>query len=388
VSEETIGLSEPEALEMPGAEHPPLDVRDVPLEQIAEIDNIRPAYHGIEGLAQTMHLEGQLQPCLVRPAIDRSHGRPFELIFGYRRKRAAEHLREQGISGWETLRCEVREVPDDEQLAKTIIENFQRETLSPIAEARAMEAIKYSAEPPLSNVRVARMLGCDPSQVSHRLKLLTLAPEPEPAETEKKKSATEKAAGQHDILELVDKGEISASTAEVIASLDQEEERQKLVGLVRRHDWGVKKAANWARQVKDHKLEEGTDEMGPVEMLEAADAVALPQLRVRPDLSPAQLSRLTLYVLLRNGMDQEMLDYLAEELGYEYERLWDYVTSLSDSEVSELTERQLRRYIGAAHRWFDLEAELKDEFGLPEEAADAEQSTAAEQAALRIEESD
>lgn len=393
------------ALDLPGAGPVPLDVRDIPLDEIAELENIRPTYHGIEGLAETMHLEGQLQPCLVRPAPeDATHGKPYELIFGYRRKRAAEYLRERGIEGWETLRCEVREVEGQGQLAKTIVENFQREELSPVAEARAMLALKHSQDPPLSNAEVARQLGCDPSHVSHRISMLIGLALPEQrakalpeamleherkerkAESGSVEERAEEAKVSHeldldaepqpsgelekaeeqkprvDILEMVDRGEISASAAEVIASLDDREQQEKLAVLTKRHGWSVKKVASWAADVKEHKLDEGLDaDLGPVEMVQIEDAVEMPRLVPRSNLSEGELERLNVYILLRNGMDREVLDYLEEEKGYPYERLWDYVRALDPDEVAELKRRLIYRYIGAAHRFHSWEASLRED---------------------------
>ena len=58
------------------------------------------------------------------------------MVVGYRRHLAARSL------GWETIRCEVRDVPDDRKRRQLIIENFQREDLSPVAQARAMYGLK------------------------------------------------------------------------------------------------------------------------------------------------------------------------------------------------------------------------------------------------------
>jgi ParB/RepB/Spo0J family partition protein len=421
------------ALDLPAAPRPPIDEREIAIDDIAFRANIRPAYHGIELLAETMHLQGQLQPCVVRPTPDAEHGKPFELIFGHRRKAAAEYL------GWNTLRCEVREIADDQTITQMIVENFQREDLSPVAEARAMYALKNSTEPPMANAEVARALGCDPSHVSHRLKLLSLgAPPPQPAaeptpvsiqpDQDQEEDAsgstpppkTESVAGtpaettaettagttaetasaqaaeaepapieadnQLDILQLVDEGKISASTAEVIASLEDDDDRQKLTEIVIRNDWGVKKAAKWARDVKINKqqLDEGAEAMGPVEMVNMADVTSLQRLNLRPDLSDAEYARVLVYALLRNGMDQEMLDFLYERMGYPYENLWDYVSLLDDEQVALLTRRLAVRYVTAAHRWFDLEATLKDSLGLPESAAEQEQLDAVEQTRLSL----
>ena len=356
-----------EALQEPGAEKVPLDVRDLPLDQIGEGANVRPTYHGIEELAETMHLQGQLQPCVVRPSPEENeHGKPYELVCGFRRYRAARFLHDEEIEGWDTLRCEVRDIPDSRRIRQTIVENFQREDLSPAAEARAMQQLKQSAEPELSNVEVARELGCDPSHVSHRLKLLELAlPEEEVVSDKKKKKKPV------DILEMVDRGEIQASTAEVIVSLDDREQQEKLATLVKRGDWSTKKASQWARDVKENVVRDGEEEeLGPVEMIQVEDVVDLPFLRPRADLSDEEIERLSLYIILRNGMDREMLEYLEAKHDTPYESLWSYVADLSIEDVRKLTRRMAVRYIAAAHRWFSLEPRLKGDLGLPEEASE------------------
>lgn len=395
-----------EALEAPGAEKIPLDVRDIPLEEIGEGANVRPTYHGIENLAETMHLQGQLQPCVVRPSPENNeHGRPYELVCGFRRYRAALFLQEKEIEGWETLRCEVREIPDSRRIRQTIVENFQREDLSPVAEARAMQQLKQSAEPELSNVEVARELGCDPSHVSHRLKLLKLAlpekellpekeadgdPKGDPKGDSKSDAQGEdsqekappkgkKAKKPVDILEMVDRGEIQASTAEVITSLEDRDQQEKLATLAKRGQWSTKKAAQWARDVKENVVKDGDDEeLGPVAMIEIEDVVELPFLRPRPDISDEEIERLALYITLRNGMDREMLEYLAEKLDAPYEGLWGYVASLSIADVRALQRRLALRYIAAAHRWFSLEPQLKEDLGLPEEAPEEDRKIAEE----------
>lgn len=389
-----------EALAEPGAEPVPLDVRDIPLEEIGEGANVRPTYHGIENLAETMHLQGQLQPCVVRPSPENNgHGKPYELVCGYRRFRAALFLQEQELEGWQTLRCEVREIPDSRRIRQTIVENFQREELSPVAEARAMQQLKQSAEPELSNVEVARELGCDPSHVSHRLKLLQLAlPEEESlpkaeeagsgdaksndAKSEDGDKASEKKEKKRkpvDILEMVDRGEIQASTAEVITSLEDRHQQEKLATLAKRGNWSTKKAAKWARDAKENVLKDGDEaELGPVSMIEISDVVDLPFLRPRSDLSDEEIERVALYITLRNGMDREMLEYLAEKHGVPYEGLWGYVAALDIEDVRSLQRRLALRYIAAAHRWFSLEPQLKDDLGLPEEAPEEDRQAAEE----------
>jgi ParB/RepB/Spo0J family partition protein len=389
-SEESVeGEAEVSPFDLDSLEAELIEVKDIPLTEIAELQNIRQSYTGIETLAETMHFNGQLQPCLVRPS--KNSEEPYELIFGYRRKRAAELLASRDVDGWDKLRCEVRDVADGEELAQVIVENFQRENPSAAAEARAMQSLKDSLG--LTNTEVAHRLGCDPSQVSHRLSLLKLAPaappvtpvssaEAEntdsdapaaPADSESTVSADQEQEGQQpepepqlDILEMVDEGKISASVAEVIVGLEQQEDREKLAKLAARNEWSVKRANSWAQAVKENVVDQGPDEMGEIAWVQLEDVVELPRLKVKEDLSPEEYNQLLLYSQLRNYMDREITDYIAEKFSIPYESLWDYVSALSPEEVQELSARMLRRYIGAAHRFPTMEPELRDNFGTVE----------------------
>lgn len=380
----------------------PLDVRNIALKDIAELPNIRPAYHSIEKLAETIYTEGQLQPCLVRPSPeDSEHGRPFELIFGYRRKRAVEFLlHEKELEDFSTLRCEVRAVKNEKELAKMIIENTQREKLSPVAEANAMLALKKSFDPELTNAEVARRLGCDPSHVSHRISMVTklavpgqaakvaLGPADDSKEKEAKKpkdvskdrpkekveedaslAKDKEEPPKVDILEMVDSGKISASTAEVISSLDSRDDMEKLAELVVKNDWGVRRAEKWVRQVEEQTDQESEEEdvWGPLEMVEPDDVVELPVLNLKDDLDQKDISRIVAYALLRNGLDQEILIYLKDEMGVEYEEIWGYVRGLSDKNINILIERLARRYITSAHRYHSFEPGLIDDLSNPDQ---------------------
>lgn len=321
---------------VPGDGEP--DTRDIPLEDIAEVANIRPDYDetALEELAASLRAQGQLEPVWVRPAADDAeHGRPWELIFGYRRKRAAERV------PWTHIRAEVHPVSDTQLLDAMISENLQREDLSPIAEARAMQAMIQVAG--ISQAEVARRLGVHASHVSHRLQLLGLA---EP------------------VRELIDRGEISASHGEALAVLP-DEQQERFAERAARDGVPVRKLEGWVRQVKEEETYVPPEPPAPLEMVRPDDVTTLPALRLRPDLDAAMQTRLVAYILLRNAHDQEMLEYLEAEMATPYERLWPWVATLSDDEVAQLVERLTRRYLEAAHRYPSLEAELVSDIGDP-----------------------
>lgn len=310
------------------------DVRDLPLAEIAEIANIRPTYFGVEELSESMRVQGQLEPCLVRAApADATHGMPWELVFGYRRKRAAETL------GWQVLRCQVREISDSEVLEIMLTENLQREDLSAIASAKTMRALIDLGG--MKQAEVARRLGVHPSHVSHSLKLLTLAPP---------------------VIDKIDKGEITASHGETLAALP-EAQQEAFAERVAKDGISVAKLSSWVRQAKEEEALPPPELPGALEPVTADDVTDLPRLYLREDLSATEHRRATCFALLRNGNDQEILDWLEEREGVDYEGLWSWLRDLDDDELGELERRLVRRYLEAAHRFPSFEPALIADLG-------------------------
>ena len=117
--------------------------------------------HSLEQLALSIRANGIVQPLLVR----RKGGR-FELIAGERRWRAAKTV------GLQKVPVVVREVADDKLLELALIENVQREDLSPIEEAQAYRRLIEQIG--LTQESVAARIGRDRSYVTNYLRLLRL----------------------------------------------------------------------------------------------------------------------------------------------------------------------------------------------------------------------
>jgi ParB family transcriptional regulator, chromosome partitioning protein len=109
-------------------------------------------------LADSIREHGVLQPILVRPA-----GTKYELIAGERRWRAS------GMAGRETIPAIVAEFDEQTALEVSIIENLQREDVSPLEEAvmfrRMTETFGYSVR------QLAQKVGKDKGYVENRLRL-------------------------------------------------------------------------------------------------------------------------------------------------------------------------------------------------------------------------
>jgi len=116
-------------------------------------------------LANSIREHGVLQPILVRPLDDNA----FQLIAGERRWRASQ------AAGLATIPALVEEIDDDTALEISIIENLQREDLSPLDEA-AMYA-RMVGEHGYSVRKLAQKLGKDKGYLENRLRLADAPPE-------------------------------------------------------------------------------------------------------------------------------------------------------------------------------------------------------------------
>jgi ParB family transcriptional regulator, chromosome partitioning protein len=150
-------------------------------------------------LANSMQASGLLQPIIVRP---RDGG--YELIAGERRWRAAERL------GWPKIPAVVKEVDDRTLLTLALIENLQRDDLSPIDEAAGYR--RLGEEFHLGQAEIARVVGRDRSTVANLLRLLQLPPDVQAMVHEKRLSAGHARA----LLGLSDAGRQSALATEAI----------------------------------------------------------------------------------------------------------------------------------------------------------------------------
>jgi ParB family chromosome partitioning protein len=135
-----------------------VDIRPNPFQPRQDVD---PA--ALEELKASIRQAGLLQPIVVRPAPT---GGGYELIAGERRLRACQAL------GWERIPAVKREVDDRTALTLALIENLQRDDLSPVDEARGYE--RLLAEFSLAQQDVADAVGRDRSTVANALRLLKL----------------------------------------------------------------------------------------------------------------------------------------------------------------------------------------------------------------------
>lgn len=171
---------------------------------------------GLNALAESIRENGLLQPLVVRPAAS-----GWEIVAGERRWRALRRL------GWEKVPVIVREIADEQMLVLALVENLQREDLSPLEEAAGYRELVE--EFGLTQQQVAERVGRDRSTVANTLRLLGLP------ET---------------LRDLLAAGEITAGHARAILSLSGEASQLALAREITERGLSVRAAEARAREMK------------------------------------------------------------------------------------------------------------------------------------------
>jgi len=160
--EQDIELGQSEAVEK-GEE-----IKKIPIDQIVP-NRFQPRTvfdeDKIDELSRTIHIHGIIQPIVLRQYAEDQ----YEIIAGERRWRAMKKL------GWEEAPAIIKNFTDTETASVALIENLQREELSPIEEAMAYGKLLELHN--LTQEALAQRLGKGQSTVANKLRLLKL-PQP------------------------------------------------------------------------------------------------------------------------------------------------------------------------------------------------------------------
>lgn len=160
--EEQVELEEEQSIEHSAERE---EIRRIPIDDIVP-NRFQPRTvfdeEKIEELARTIHTHGIIQPIVVR---EFENGK-FEIIAGERRWRAMKKL------AWEEVPTIIKNLNDTETASVALIENLQREELSPIEEAVAYGKLLELHN--LTQEALAQRLGKGQSTVANKLRLLKL----------------------------------------------------------------------------------------------------------------------------------------------------------------------------------------------------------------------
>ena len=118
-------------------------------------------------LAESIKVQGIMQPILVRQLHAGPDAGKYEIIAGERRFRASR------LAGLDRVPVLVRDVPNESAAAMALIENIQREDLNPLEEAQGLQ--RLIKEFGLTHETAAQAVGRSRSAASNLLRLLNLA---------------------------------------------------------------------------------------------------------------------------------------------------------------------------------------------------------------------
>ena len=165
------------------------DLEPNPFQPRSAIDPTR-----LAELASSIRESGVVQPILVRP-----RGDGYQIIAGERRWRAAQ------AAGLQTVPVTVREVGDEQLLELAIVENLQREELTPLEEAQAFHRLQDEFR--LTQEEIARRVGRERSTIANTMRLLRLPRE---------------------LRELLAQGRLDAGHARALLAVEHEEDQLAL----------------------------------------------------------------------------------------------------------------------------------------------------------------
>lgn len=151
----------------------------------------------LQELADSIKEHGVFTPLLVRKSLN-----GYELVAGERRLRAAK------LAKLNEVPCVIKEFSDKEMMEISILENIQRENLSPIEEAKAYEQLQNKYE--YTQDLLAKRIGKSRAYITNTLRLLKLPIK---------------------VQELVQKGKITYGHARALLPIENEE---KITALANR----------------------------------------------------------------------------------------------------------------------------------------------------------
>lgn len=171
----------------------------------------------LQELAASLKVHGVIQPIVVR-AVE---GGRYQIIAGERRWRAS------ALAGLDLVPIVCREVSSEEAFELAILENIQRQDLTPLEEARSYA--RLMSERGYTQEQVAERTGKSRAAISNAVRLLKL-------------SEAEQLA--------VEEGRLSAGHARALLSLSDSSARAELASLIEAEGMSVRQAEAWAKAYK------------------------------------------------------------------------------------------------------------------------------------------
>lgn len=172
-------------------------------------------------LADSISQHGVLQPLLVRPIA----GGGYQIVAGERRWRACR------MAGVAEVPVVIRELGDGEVMELALIENLQREDLSPVEEAQGYQILMENYH--FTQDEVSKTVGKSRPAITNALRLLNLPPK---------------------LLDMVADGRLSAGHARTLLAFHSEEQMEKGAKLVIEQGISVRELERLVKKANEEEL--------------------------------------------------------------------------------------------------------------------------------------
>lgn len=172
----------------------------------------------IEELKQSIEEYGILQPLIVRKTI-----KGYEIVVGERRFRAAKEAK------LDTVPVVIRELTEQQMMEMAVLENLQREDLTPIEEAAAYQMLMGKLK--ITQEELSKRLGKSRPHIANHVRLLSL-----PAK----------------IQELITEGKISMGHGRALLGLRKKESITKVVEKVLKDGLNVRQLEHLIQELNEH----------------------------------------------------------------------------------------------------------------------------------------
>lgn len=234
VPDAPVGAAEPHSQGEP-TELPIVDLEPNPQQPRTVMDPAR-----LQELSDSIRQSGVVQPILVRRV-----GQSYQIVAGERRWRAAQ------LAGLSHVPVAVRDIPDERLLEVALVENIQRQELSPIEEAHAYQRLQDELS--LSQEDVAKRVGKERSTVANTLRLLRLP---------------------KDVRELLATGRLDAGHGRALLALEREDEQLALARETSQRGLSVREVERRVAQARA-----ATPKTAPAKRVDANTQAAEERLR-------------------------------------------------------------------------------------------------------------
>ena len=202
---------------------------EVPSSEI-DIDLIEPnpeqprtrfAEANLEELAQSIRVNGVVQPIVVRAL-----GGRFQIVAGERRWRASQR------AGLRKIPAVVKEVSDEKLLELALVENIQRQELNPIEEAKAYRKLIDNIG--LTQEVIADRVGKHRTVITTSMRLLRLPTE---------------------IQRIIEEGALSAGHGRALLMVDDPASQREVANLAIESGWSVRDIERAIRKKSSSKVQ-------------------------------------------------------------------------------------------------------------------------------------